>query len=248
MNIDEIIASTENHKVILHHVDLSSFSSIRAFAATIIKTEPKIDILIHNAGYSGAFQNAKTDDDIEMTMAVNCYGPFLLNILLMDLMKKSIPSRIIIVSSKAHSLSMFDPRNQYHLNPLDFWLPVYLYSSSKFASILLNYELAKRLDGSGVTLNIVHPGTVDSPIWERAPFPASIFISFTRFFMKTVDQGIQTILYAACSKKLNGVNGKYLRDCKEGKSVKRTYDENLQKIMWEASKRIIKLSANDPKI
>lgn len=246
--LDEIIVESENHKVVLHHVDLSSFTSIRQFATKIIETEPKIDILIHNAGYSGVFSKEQSVDNIEMTMAVNCYGPLLLTHMLIDLMKKSAPSKILIVSSKAHSLSLFNPRKPYHLNPINFWLPLYLYSNSKFAQILVTYELAKRLNGSGVTANIVHPGTINSEIWERAPYPCKIYVSIARKFMKTVEQGIQTTLYAALSKNVEGVTGKYFRNCREGNSVRRTHDEELQKVMWEESKNIIKLTANDPQI
>lgn len=239
---------SENHKVVLHHVDLSSFTSIREFAAKIIETETKIDILIHNAGYSGVFRKEQSVDNIEMTMAVNVYGPHLLTHLLIDLMRKSAPSKILVVSSKAHSLSLFNPRKSNHLNPITFWFPLYLYANSKFAQLLLSYELAKRLNGSGVTANILHPGTINSEIWERAPFPFKIYVSIARKFMKTVEQGIQTTLYAALSKNVEGVTGKYFRNCKEGSSVQRTYDEELQKVMWEESKKIIKLNADDPQI
>jgi NAD(P)-dependent dehydrogenase (short-subunit alcohol dehydrogenase family) len=225
---------------------LSSFQSIRNFASKVIETEPRIDILIHNAGYCGAFKKVMSDEGIEMTLAVNCYGPFLLTHLLIDLMKKSAPSKIVVVSSKAHSTAYFNPRKAFYLNPINFWPPLLLYATSKFITFLFTYELARRLKDSGVTVNILHPGTCDSPIWERAPFPFSIYISFSRLFMKTVEQGIQTILYVSLSKNLESVNGKYFRDCKMKKSSNRTYNRDMQNVMWEESRKIVQITENDP--
>lgn len=244
------MCDSESNKVILHHLDLGSFESIRAFAAKINETEPKIDILIHNAGYCGAFKKAKTVENIEMTMAINFYGPFLLTHLLIDLMKKSSPSKIVTVASKAHKVSFLNPKNPTHLNPVNFWLPTCLYANSKFACFLFIYELARRLVGTGVTANILHPGTCDSPIWNRetTPFPLNVYIYATRKFMKSIQQGIQTILYVCLSKDVEGKSGYYFRDCKMQKSDSRTYNKKLQNTMWEESKKIVKISANDPQI
>lgn len=183
-----------------------------------------------------------------MTFATNVYGPFLLTHLLIDLLKKSAPSRIVAVTSKAHTVSYFNPEKQNLLNPLNCWLPTTLYANSKFATFLLNYELAKRLHGSGISVNLLHPGTSDSPIWAAAPFPANIYIWIIRKFMKTIEQGIQTILYVSLSHHLDDVTGQYFRDCKSRRSSKRTYNENWQKIMWEESKKIVKITEKDPQI
>lgn len=245
---DEIIYESNNANVVIYKLDLSSFHSIRMFAANIIKTQPKVDILIHNAGY-GNVKNAKTIDNIEMTMAVNCYGPFLLTHLLIDLMKKSAPSKIITVASKAHTLSNFNPQNPSHLNPIDYWCPLYQYPNSKCASFLLNYELARRLEGSGVTANILHPGTFKSPIWDKnTPWYFRIFTEIGKIFMKTVTQGAQTTIYVALSKKVEGLNGRYFRNCREAQSSKRTHDRKFQNIMWQEAKKIVKLTPNDPQI
>lgn len=204
--------------------------------------------MIHNAGY-GSVKNAKTVDNIEMTMAVNCYGPFLLTHLLIDLMKKSAPSKIVTVASKAYMLSNFDPQKSSDLNPIDFWCPLYLYASSKFASFLLTYELSRRLKGTGVTANILHPGTFNSPIWDKnTPWYLRIFTQIGKLFMKNVEQACQTTLYASLSRNVEGLSGRYFRDCKEIKSSERTYDERLQKIMWNEAQKIVKLTSFDPEI
>jgi NAD(P)-dependent dehydrogenase (short-subunit alcohol dehydrogenase family) len=93
-----------------------------------------------------------------MTMAVNHYGPFLLTHLLIDLMKRSAPSKIVFVASKAHSVAFLNPRKPNHLNPVNFLMPTVLYSNSKFAQFLTTYELANKLKNTKVTVNILHPG------------------------------------------------------------------------------------------
>lgn len=147
----------------MHELDLSSFKSIREFAAKIIATEPKLDILVHNAGYANYLTNADavSVDGIEITMATNHYGPFLLTHMLIDLMRKTAknsPCRIVIVASKTHTLSFMDPTKEYDLNPIGHFPPSSLYGNSKFANILFNFELARRLEGSNITVNCLHPG------------------------------------------------------------------------------------------
>ncbi|KAG5681294.1 hypothetical protein PVAND_010745 [Polypedilum vanderplanki] len=245
---DDIIAYSENHKVILQHLDLGSFESIRKFAARINESERKIDILIHNAGYCGRFKKSVTVEGIERTMAINVYGPFLLTHLLIDLLKKSAPSKIVIVTSKAHTVSYLNPNNPSLLNPVNCWLPTSLYANSKFAQFLLSYEMARRLFGTGVTVNLLHPGTCDSPIWNNPPLVLKLNIYIMRKFMKTIEQGIQTILYVSLSKEVDGITGKYYRDCKPRKSGSKTYNINWQQTMWEASKKMCKITEKDPQI
>jgi NAD(P)-dependent dehydrogenase (short-subunit alcohol dehydrogenase family) len=135
-------------------IDLSSFESIRSFAKEFLAQETRLDVLIHNAGYGGSFAKHKTADDIELTFAINHYGPFLLTHLLIDILKKSAPSRIVIVASGLYTLAKVDLNN---LNPKTT-LPVYLYYSSKGANIMFCIELARRLQGTNVTTNCLHPG------------------------------------------------------------------------------------------
>lgn len=155
---DEIIRETGNENVVLHHVDLSSFKSVRELAAVVNRTEAKIDILIHNAGYSNYLERCVSLDGVEMTMATNHYGPFLLTHLLIDLLKKSAPCRIVVVASKTHTLSFMNPMNNYHLNPVGFRLPMFLYGNSKYANILMTLEMARRLKDFNITVNCLHPG------------------------------------------------------------------------------------------
>jgi len=110
-----------------------------------VKTEPKIDVLIHNAGMALAFRGQTSEDGVELTMATNHYGPFLLTHLLIDVLKKSAPARIVIVASELYRLSSV---NLAKLNPIGTFPAAYLYYVSKFANIYFARELAKRLEGT----------------------------------------------------------------------------------------------------
>lgn len=242
-SLDEIAAESENSKIILHFLDLSIFQSVRDFCAKIIATEEKIDILIHNAGYGGILKKAVSSDGIEYTMQVNYYGPFLMTNLLIDLLKKSAPDcRIVIVASKAHTLSFFDPTKKYHLNPTDFWPPFYLYPNSKLANILFTFELARRLKGTGITVNALHPGTINTNIWRNYQFPLKILPRIFRRFLRTAKEGIQTILYVSLSKDLENVSGEYFRNCKLAKPHKKAHNIDWQRILWEESENIVGIS------
>lgn len=268
---DEIIKATGNENVIVHQLDLNSFKSIREFAANINDTETRLDCLVHNAGYAQYFKKEVSVDGIEMTMATNHYGPFLLTHLLIDLMKKTAktsPCRIVVVSSITHSLSFFNPTKPYHLNPLNFFMPIWLYNNTKFANILFTFELANRLQGTNITANCLHPGklykcqlyrstihkthqlgVIDTDIWRNMPMPLSFFFNMLRNnFLKTIEEGIQTTLYAMMSPELENVTGQYLFECKIGEPRSDVYKRDWQSELWKASQAMVKLTENDSKI
>lgn len=225
---------------------MSSQQSIREFAADIVKTEPKLDVLIHNAGMALSIRSQKSVDGIELTMATNHYGPFLLTHLLIDLLKKSAPSRIVVVASELYRLASVNLNN---LNPVNVKPSAYLYYVSKYANIYFARELARRLEGTNVTVNSLHPGMIDTGIWRSVPFPLNYPMRMiTKGFFKTPEQGAQTSIYVAVSEELNGVSGKYFMDCKEHALNAAASDMIKAKKLWEASARIVKLTEQDPKI
>lgn len=243
---EEISKETGNTKLIVKKLDLGSQKSIRAFAADIVKTEKKIDVLIHNAGMALAFRGQTSEDGIELTMATNHYGPFLLTHLLIDVLKKSAPARIVIVASELYRLSSV---NLDKLNPVGTFPAAYLYYVSKFANIYFARELAKRLENSGVTVNFLHPGMIDSGIWRNVPFPLNLpMMAITKTMFKTPKQGAQTSIYLATSDEVANVNGKYFMDCKEATLNAAALDEEKGKKLWEESVKFVKLTAQDPKI
>lgn len=242
---DEIVKETNNQNVVVQKLDLGSLQSVRDFAAEIIKTEPRLDVLVHNAGMANTFGRKTSPDGIEITMATNHYGPFLLTHLLIDLLKKSKPSRIVVVASELYKFSSLDLNN---MNPTRK-LPAYLYYVSKYANILFTNELARRLEGTGVTANCLHPGMIDSGIWRNVPFPLNLPVKLVcKTCFKTPQQGAQTTLYLACSEEVEGVSGKYFMDCKEHSLSRGASDMNAAKKCWEISEGMVKLQPTDPKI
>lgn len=243
---DEIIKETGNENVFIRKLDLSSQKSVREFAAEIIKSEKKIDVLIHNAGYANTFAKKKSVDGIEMSMATNHYGPFLLTHLLIDLLKKSSPCRIVIVASECYRMARVNLKT--HLNPLDV-MPGYLYYVSKGCNIMFAMELAKRLKESNITVNFLHPGMIDSGIWRNVPFPLNIGMGFLiKGFFKSTVEGAQTTLMLACSEELNGKTGGYYYDCKQRSLADYITRPQDHKILWDESAKIVKLTSDDPKI
>ncbi|XP_050094971.1 retinol dehydrogenase 14 isoform X2 [Anopheles aquasalis] len=241
---DEIVQETNNQNVILLPLDLSSQGSVREFAAEVLRTERKLDVLVHNAGFAETFRKSKSVDGIEFTMATNHYGPFLLTHLLIDLLKRSEPSRIVIVASE---LYRFASVNLNNLNPVGS-LPAYLYYVSKCANIMFTRELARRLAGTAVTVNCLHPGMIDSGIWRNVPFPLTLPMRVIKSFFKTPVEGAQTTLYLACSDEVQGVTGKYFMDCKEASLSAGISDMERARQLWEESAKIVKLTETDPKI
>lgn len=172
-------------------------------------------------------------------MATNHYGPFMMTNLLMELLKKSAPCRIVVVSSKSHTVSFLDPNIEQHLNPLDYWFPLRIYANSKLANILFTFELARRLEGTGVTANALHPGVIDSEIWRNTPFPWKVYTHISRIFMRSLKEGIQTTLHVALSPCLENVTGQYFRNCQPAKSSQDSLNEDWQKVFFEESSRIV---------
>ncbi|XP_073814989.1 retinol dehydrogenase 14 [Musca autumnalis] len=243
---DEIAKETANNKLIVKKLDLGSFQSVREFAADILKTESKIDVLIHNAGMALAFRGQTSVDGIELTMATNHFGPFLLTHLLIDLLKKSAPARIVIVASELYRLASV---NENNLNPIGTFPAAYLYYVSKYANIFFARELSKRLTGTGVTVNFLHPGMIDSGIWRNIPFPLNLPMkAITKGFFKTPKGGAQTTIYLATSDEVANVNGKYFMDCKEATLSPAAMDVEKGIRIWEESVKICKLTPQDPKI
>lgn len=178
-------------------------------------------------------------------MATNHYGPFLLTHLLIDMLKKQPQAcRIVIVASECYRFSRVNLKN---LNPIDS-MPGYLYYVSKGANIMFGLELARRLKGSYITVNSLHPGMIDSGIWRNVPFPLTIFMAFIKGFFKTTTEGAQTSLYLACSDEVKNTTGKYYLDCKEWELQSYVTDASAHKILWDESAKIVKLTDADPKI
>ncbi|XP_031349793.1 retinol dehydrogenase 12-like [Photinus pyralis] len=242
---DDIVKTTGNENILVKKLDLASQKSIREFAKDINDTETKINVLIHNAG-TAETRIKVTEDGLETTMATNHFGPFLLTHLLMDLLKRSGPCRIVVVASELYRLSSV---NLDKLNPIRALVPAHIYYTSKYVNIYFTRELARRLEGTNITVNCLHPGMVDSGIWRNVPAPLSWpLIAVVKCFFKTPLQGAQTTVHLAVSEELENVSGKYFIDCKERSLSSGAMDSAKAKKVWEISENIVNLKESDPKI
>nr|CAD7414068.1 unnamed protein product [Timema poppensis] len=209
---EEIVLETKNKYLYCRECDLASQSSIRNFVKRFGKEQSKLDILINNAGVMRC-PYTKTQDGIELQLGVNHIGHFLLTNLLLPKLQASAPSRIINVSSVAHMRGKINTKDLNSENDYD---PGEAYNQSKLANILFTRELARRLQGTGVTVNAVHPGIVDTELTRHMSFfnstlSALLLKPFVWLFIKSPRQGAQTTLYAVLDENLQHKTGIYFR-------------------------------------
>lgn len=201
--------------------DLASQESIRMLAEEIKAGYDRLDVLVNNVG--GMFRKyEESPDGIEMTFALNHLSYFLLTGLLLDLLKKSTPARIVNVSSEAHRQAKginFD-----NIGFKDDYSLMKAYSQSKLANILFTHELASRLEGSGVTVNALHPGFVNSHLYRDYGLMTPLVKLFASISGKNTVQGAQTSIYLASSPEVEMVSGKYFVDEKVERSSEASYD------------------------
>lgn len=239
-----IVRSSGNHKVIFKHLDLASLKSIRQFAADIITTEDRLDILINNAGVGvpGDFQ---TSDGMHFIMQVNYFGAFLLTMLLLPLLRKtsepSEPSRIVNTSSVMHFVGRIEIEN---MNKTCYWNKLQLYGNSKLCLILFARELTKRLKSSksSVIINVVDPGAVGTNIFNSTGRSFGSFVSFIFMILfKHPWEGAQTALYAATSNRVAKMSGEYFKNCELSRASDKAHDDKVAVQVWEESVRLVGL-------
>jgi NAD(P)-dependent dehydrogenase (short-subunit alcohol dehydrogenase family) len=232
---DETLADirhrTGNENVHLIRADLESQQQIRAAAAGFLATGKPLHVLINNAGL-GNTKRLMTDDGIEMVFAVNHLAYFLLTMLLLDRIKESAPARIVNVASEAHR---FGTINFDDLGGEQRFRTFGAYSQSKLANILFSYELSRRLRGTGVTVNCLHPAGIASGLWTNNGPLAQAIMKAGRFFLKTPEQGAKTTIYLASSHEVEGVTGKYYSNSREKTSSRESYDLNIARKLWDVS-------------
>jgi retinol dehydrogenase-12 len=229
--VAEIRERTGNDNVHLLRADLGSQKQIRAVAAGFLATGKPLHVLINNAGL-GNTKRLMTEDGIEMVFAVNHLAYFQLTMLLRDRIKQSTPARIVNVASEAHR---FGTINFNDLGGERRFRTFGAYSQSKLANILFSYELARRLAGTGVTVNCLHPGGIASGLWTNNGPLAQFIMKAGRPFLKTPEQGARTTIYLASSPEVEGVTGKYYSNCREKTSSRESCDLNIARRLWDVS-------------
>lgn len=221
----DIVASTGNDQVDLLIADLSSLTEVRKLAEQINSQYQQLHVLIHNAGLMSK-QREVSADGYELQFAVHHLATFLLTDLLLDLLKTSAPSRIINVASMMHKMG------QINFNDLQSEKKFGSYSTygqSKLAMIHYTYDLAEKLQGTGVTVNALHPGAVATNIG---------FPGWMNMFLATPEKGARTTLYLATSDEVEGISGKYFNNCKVAKTSKSSYIREDGKRLWEITEQL----------
>jgi NAD(P)-dependent dehydrogenase (short-subunit alcohol dehydrogenase family) len=235
----EIQEKSGNADIDLFIADLSSQQAIRQLVQDFQQKYPQLHVLVNNAG--SVFNRGKVSPDgIEMTLAVNHLASFLLTNLLLDTIKASVPARIVNVSSVAHAQGFIDlddlqGKRQYKL--------MRAYAQSKLANVLFTYTLARRLEGTGVTVNCLHPGAVATNIWTSAlPNWLHFLGIIDRLFCISPEQGALTSIYLASSPEVEGITGKYFEKCLDIPSAKISYDQDIQMRLWAISETLTHFS------
>ncbi|HEY5269244.1 MAG TPA: SDR family oxidoreductase [Anaerolineales bacterium] len=230
--VAEAIKTETGNRVEFIVADLSALAGIMQAAAGFKQRHPQLHVLVNNAG--GFFaKRILTSDGFEMTFALNHLNYFLLTNLLLDMLKASTPARVVNVSSGLHVNTSLDFGNLQGEIKYSGWEA---YARSKFCNILFTYELARRLEGTGITVNALHPGYVATNLAANNGLLFGTFAKLSaRLFGRKPEEGAQTSIYLAASPDVEGVTGKYFADCQPVKSSPFSYDEELAKKLWQVS-------------
>ncbi len=232
--LQEIRQESGNDGVELILADLAVQDEVRRLSEEFRKRHDRLDVLVNNAGLVLS-QRTETTDGIETQLAINHLAPFLLTNLLLDLLKESAPSRVVTVSSDGHRWGKIDLDD---LQSRKRYRGMQVYGTTKLANIMFTYELAERLEGTGVTANCMHPGGVNTNFGNNQGGPMSLLFRLFKPFMRTPEQGADTLIYLASSPEVEGMTGKYLVERQVKAASDAAYDETTRKKLWEASEEL----------
>ncbi|XP_066515078.1 dehydrogenase/reductase SDR family member 13a.3 [Hoplias malabaricus] len=240
----DIRRESGNNEVLFMHLDLANLKSVRMFAETFLKTEPRLDLLINNAGVAGP---GRTEDGFGLAFGVNHLGHFLLTSLLLDRLKATGQSRIVNVSALLHRLGSvdFNTLNTHKdlVTGQSSWHCIKAYCHSKLCNVLFTRELANRLEGTGVTCYSLHPGVITTELvrnlslWMRL-----LLLPFSKLFFMDVEEGAQTTLHCALQEGLEPLSGRYFSSCVLQEVSAAGRDDALAKKLWEVSERLCGMS------
>lgn len=214
--------------------DLSSQAQVHKLASEFRNRFPALHVLVNNAG-AFFLRRAMSVDNIEMTLATNHLNYFLITSLLLDTLLASAPARVVNVSSNAHRGVQIDFSDLQEKHRYRGWQA---YGRSKLANILFTYELARRLAGSRVTVNALHPGFVATNMGKNNGLLARIFLPLTRLVALSPQEGARTVVYLAASPDVEGVTGRYFVEEKEVRSDPVSYDLDTARRLWRASEEL----------
>ncbi len=237
----EVRRRSGSETVELGDLDLSSFASIRAFAAWMLDRHDRIDVLVNNAGLITDTRR-ETAEGFEEMFGVNHLGHFLLTDLLRERLVASAPARVVVLSSMAHRFAL-GGLNRTDLQGIHSFQGFSAYSQSKLANALFGMELARRLDGTGVTVNCVHPGAINSHFGGDGDTGAlGRFIKVTgRFVLRSPKTGAKTSVLMASSRhpRIAGTTGGYFSHGRKWPASRRTRSTEEASWLWDESVRLV---------
>jgi retinol dehydrogenase-12 len=218
--------------------DFSSLDAVRALAQELRARHERIDVLVNNAGLV-AGRRKLTADGLELTMAVNHFAPFLLTNLLLDRLQASAPARVVTTASDAHRGGLLDVTD---LNGERRWSAWSAYGTSKLANIMFTRALARRLAGTGVVANCLHPGVIRTGLARGAPLPIRVGWRTASVFFASPRRGASTIVYLASAPEATEVSGGYFVDSRPATPSVQAQDDDLGEQLWEASANAVGLT------
>ena len=236
----DVSAVSGNPAVDAFAADMTSQAEVRRLAAAVLGAYPRLDVLVNNVGGFWAHRHP-TADGLERTFALNHLAPFLLTNLLLERLKASAPARVVTVSSNAHTMGRIDFDD---LQGARNYSGQRAYSQSKLANILFTNELARRLEGPGVTATCLHPGVVytrfgaEDQIWYFGALQR-----LGMFVLKTPAQGAETPIYLASSPDVEGITGQYFANRKPRTASKHAYDTDTASRLWQVSMDLVGITA-----
>jgi NAD(P)-dependent dehydrogenase (short-subunit alcohol dehydrogenase family) len=234
----DIRAASGNPAVDVYTADMSSQAQVRRLAGEVLDAYPRLDVLVNNVGGFWAHRHI-TADGLEHTFALNHLAPFLLTHLLLDRLKASAPARVVTVSSGAHATGRIDFDD---LQGAARYSGQQAYNASKLANVMFTYELARRLDGTGVTATVLHPGVVNTRFGAEDQSGIKVILPLLRPFLKTPAAGAATSIYLASSAQVDGVTGRYFANRKPKTSSKASYDTATAARLWQVSADLVGLT------
>jgi retinol dehydrogenase 14 len=229
-------AGSQSPQIDAFPADMSAQGEVRRLAAAVLDTYPRLDVLVNNVGGLWGHRHVTTDG-LEQTFALNHLAGFLLTDLLLDRLKASAPARIVTVSSAVHKFGRldFDDLQSEH-----GYTGQRAYNQSKLASVMFTYELARRLEGTGVTATVLHPGVVKTSFAAEDAWPVwGLGMPLIRPFMRTPAKGAATSVHLASSAEVEGVTGRYFVNCKPKRSKKSSYDTAAATRLWQVSAELV---------
>ena len=230
--IAEIRGGKPDARVECFTADLAVQQSVRDVAAAVLARFPRIDVLVNNAGIVN-LRRTTTADGLETVLAVNHLAYFMLTLLLLDGLRRAPAARVVSVASEAHRMGRLD------LDDLGYGRRRYralrVYGQSKLLNVLFTYALARRLAGTTITANCLHPGAVATRLGQNNGPIATFLTKLLRPFFRTPEDGADTLVYLATSPEVAGDSGRYYARRRPIRSSATTYDESVQERLWAAS-------------